>query len=64
MRSSFEANREAVPDRSDEERRRMHGGKATGTPKGNKNAWKHGNYSSRGKARRVLMRLLLRGQDL
>src|SRR5262245_35663634 len=30
---------------------RMHGGKATDPPKGNKNAWKHGNYSSREKAR-------------
>jgi uncharacterized protein YjcR len=39
---------------------RMHGGKATGAPKGNRNAWKHGNYSSREKARRVLMRLLLK----
>ena len=25
---------------------RMHGGKATGTPKGNQNAWKHGGCSS------------------
>jgi len=25
---------------------RMHGGKATGAPKGNRNAWKHGNYSA------------------
>jgi hypothetical protein len=23
---------------------RMHGGKSTGAPKGNRNAWKHGNY--------------------
>src|SRR5262245_42531675 len=37
---------------------RMHGGKATGAPKGNKNAWKHGNYSTQEKARRMLMRLL------
>ena len=25
---------------------RMHGGKATGAPKGNRNAWKHGKYSA------------------
>ncbi len=25
---------------------RMHGGKATGAPKGNRNAWKHGTYST------------------
>jgi uncharacterized protein YjcR len=37
----------------------MHGGKAIGAPKGNRNALKHGHYSSREKARRVLMRLLL-----
>lgn len=24
----------------------MHGGKSTGAPKGNRNAWRHGNYSS------------------
>ena len=24
---------------------RMHGGKATGAPKGNRNAWKHGAYA-------------------
>ena len=25
---------------------RMHGGKATGAPHGNRNAWKHGMYSA------------------
>jgi glucans biosynthesis protein len=25
---------------------RMHGGKSSGAPKGNKNAWKHGRYSA------------------
>jgi hypothetical protein len=39
---------------------RMHGGKATGAPKGNRNAWKHGHYSSAKKARRTQMRVLLR----
>ncbi len=24
----------------------MHGGKSTGAPKGNRNAWKHGMYSA------------------
>jgi hypothetical protein len=31
---------------------RMHGGKLTGAPKGNRNAWKHGNYSLKEQARR------------
>src|SRR5262249_9809038 len=26
---------------------RLHGGKATGAPRGNRNAWKHGNDSAR-----------------
>jgi uncharacterized protein YjcR len=26
---------------------RMHGGKGTGAPKGNRNAWKHGLYDAR-----------------
>jgi len=38
----------------------MHGGKATGAPKGNRNAFKHGNYSAKGKAGRAALRLLLR----
>jgi uncharacterized protein YjcR len=37
----------------------MHGGKSTGAPKGNRNAWKHGNYSEKEKARRAVMSLLL-----
>ena len=40
---------------------RLHGGKSTGAPKGNRNAWKHGNYSAREKARRMMMSILLRG---
>lgn len=39
---------------------RMHGGKSTGAPKGNRNAEKHGNYSTREKARKLLMRMLLK----
>jgi len=27
----------------------MHGGKSAGAPKGNRNVWKHGNFSSREK---------------
>jgi uncharacterized protein YjcR len=38
---------------------RMHGEKATGAPKGNRNAWKHGNYSERELALRLAMRLLV-----
>jgi glucans biosynthesis protein len=38
---------------------RMHGGKSPGAPKGNRNAWKHGNYSSEAKAMRRLVRQLL-----
>jgi hypothetical protein len=38
----------------------MHGGKATGAPKGNKNAWKHGNYSTESKVLRQLASLLVR----
>jgi hypothetical protein len=38
---------------------RMHGGKSTGPPKGNRNAWKHGNYSGQEEARRAVLRLLL-----
>ena len=38
---------------------RMHGGKSTGAPKGNKNAWKHGYYSAEGVTRRRTIRALL-----
>ena len=31
---------------------RMHGGKATGAPKGNANAYKHGHYSAEAVSRR------------
>jgi uncharacterized protein YjcR len=44
----------------DVERCRMRDGKATGTPKGNRNAWKHGNYSREMKARHLAVRYLLR----
>jgi uncharacterized protein YjcR len=33
----------------------MHGGKSTGAPKGNRNAWKHGNYSTDEAARWLLL---------
>jgi hypothetical protein len=39
---------------------RMHGGKATGAPKGNKSAWKHGTYSTQSKVLRQLTRILTR----
>src|SRR6185369_16680650 len=38
---------------------RMHGGKSTGAPKGNKNAWKHGHYGATAKAERGLLKQLL-----
>ena len=38
---------------------RMHGGKSTGAPKGNKNAWKHGHYSKGKKSERALLKNLL-----
>ena len=38
---------------------RMHGGKSTGAPKGNKNALKHGYYGATAKAERVLLKNLL-----
>jgi hypothetical protein len=41
------AEREAVPVASDDERRyRMHGGPSPGAPKGNRNAFKHDGYSA------------------
>jgi len=39
---------------------RMHGGKSTGAPKGNKNAWKHGRYSAEAIAERQYVRELIR----
>jgi hypothetical protein len=36
----------------------MHGGKATGASKENRNAWKHGNYSEHTKLWHALMRNL------
>ena len=38
---------------------RMHGGKAPGAPKGNKNALKHGRYSADAVAMRKLVRQLV-----
>ena len=38
---------------------RMHGGKSTGAPKGNGNAWKHGLYSADSiELRRLIQQLL------
>ena len=42
---------------------RLHGGKSTGAPKGNKNALKHGGHSASERARRALMRYLLSGAN-
>ena len=39
---------------------RMHGGKSTGAPMGNKNAFKHGRYSRDGKQEQREMRMLLK----
>jgi len=39
---------------------RMHGGASTGAPKGNKNALKHGHYTSEAIARRRAISLLIR----
>jgi hypothetical protein len=39
---------------------RMHGGKSTGAPKGNRNAWKHGAYSASEKALRRKLRQIVR----
>ena len=38
----------------------MHGGMSPGAPKGNKNALKHGRYTSEAIGNRALLRLLLR----
>ena len=40
---------------------RLHGGKSTGPPKGNKNALKHGRYTTQAIARRRELRALLQG---
>jgi coenzyme F420-reducing hydrogenase gamma subunit len=39
---------------------RMHGGKSTGAPRGNKNALKHGHYTAKAVAERRHVRELLR----
>jgi len=39
---------------------RMHGGASTGAPKGNKNAFKHGRYSTEAAAERRAVRDLIR----
>jgi hypothetical protein len=39
---------------------RMHGGKSSGAPKGNRNAWKHGRYSVEATMRRREAAALLR----
>ena len=39
---------------------RMHGGKSTGAPKGNRNAWKHGHYAAEAIEGRRLVRELVR----
>jgi uncharacterized protein YjcR len=39
---------------------RMHGGTSPGAPKGNRNAWKHGNYSAGEIATRKAIRALIR----
>ena len=44
---------------------RMHGGKSTGAPKGNRNAWKHGHYSAEGiESRRMIRELTKQGREL
>jgi glucans biosynthesis protein len=40
---------------------RMHGGKSTGAPKGNRNAWKHGLRSAEHRQTRALVRALVEG---
>lgn len=39
---------------------RMHGGKSTGAPKGNQNAFKHGRYTAKALAMRKSVGALLR----
>lgn len=43
------------------QRCRLHGGKSTGPPKGNRNAWKHGLRSAEFLAMRRLLRGMRRG---
>jgi hypothetical protein len=40
---------------------RLHGGKSTGPPRGNKNALKHGRYTAQAISRRREVRALLQG---
>ena len=39
---------------------RMHGGPSTGAPKGNKNAYKHGRYTSEAIEERRILRAMLK----
>jgi uncharacterized protein YjcR len=39
---------------------RMHGGKSSGAPKGNRNAWKHGRYTIAGRVERFKAKQTLR----
>ncbi len=39
---------------------RMHGGKSTGAPKGNRNGWKHGYWSAEAIAERRALNALIR----
>ncbi|MFL0418416.1 HGGxSTG domain-containing protein [Sphingomonas sp. 179-I 2A4 NHS] len=43
---------------------RFHGGKSTGAPKGNRNAWKHGMHSAEAIQERRRLRALLRDARL
>jgi len=40
---------------------RMHGGNNPGAPKGNRNAWKHGQRSTEHRKMRLLLRLMREG---
>jgi hypothetical protein len=43
----------------------MHGGKSTGAPKGNQNAWKHGRYTAKAiSERRTLSQLIRECRDI
>lgn len=44
-------------------RRRMHGGKGSGAPKGNRNAWKHGARSAELRLELAMIRELGREMD-
>lgn len=39
---------------------KMHGGKSTGAPKGNRNSWKHGRYSAEAIERQCASAKLIR----